>query len=59
MHAIDRFDNKSHSKRDTIGVWGDGNVGFITSLILKKKYPKELFDNYDYDNGNWIMKKRK
>ena len=39
IHAIDRFENKSHSKRDTIGIWGDGNVGFITSLILKKKYP--------------------
>ena len=39
IHAIDRFDKKSHSKRDVIGVWGDGNVGFITSLILKKKYP--------------------
>ncbi len=39
MHAIDRFDQKTHTKRDTIGVWGDGNVGFITSLILKKKYP--------------------
>ena len=26
---------------------------------LKKKYPKELFDNYDYVNGNWIKKKRK
>ena len=39
IHSIDRFDKKSHSKRDTIGIWGDGNVGFITSLILKKKYP--------------------
>lgn len=26
---------------------------------LKKKYPKELFDNYDYINGDWIKKKRK
>lgn len=40
MHSIDRFDKKSHSKKDTIGVWGDGNLGFITSLILKKKYPE-------------------
>lgn len=39
MHAISRFENKSHRNRDTLGVWGDGNVGFITSLILKKKYP--------------------
>ena len=26
---------------------------------LKKKYPKELFDNYDYVNCSWIKKKRK
>lgn len=26
---------------------------------LKQKYPKELFDNYDYDNGTWIKKKKK
>ena len=40
MHAISRFERKAHIKRDTIGIWGDGNVGFITSLILKKKYPQ-------------------
>ncbi|MGL5692950.1 MAG: zinc-binding dehydrogenase [Peptostreptococcaceae bacterium] len=40
IHAIDRFDKKSNENRDRIGVWGDGNVGFITALILKKKYPK-------------------
>ncbi|MCR6514897.1 MAG: zinc-binding dehydrogenase [Clostridium sp.] len=39
MHSIDRFDKKSHSRRDVLGVWGDGNVGFITALILKKKFP--------------------
>ncbi|MGL5650094.1 MAG: zinc-binding dehydrogenase [Clostridium sp.] len=38
-HAIDRFDKKAHKNRDIIGVWGDGNVGFITALILKKKFP--------------------
>ena len=26
---------------------------------LKQKYSKELFDNYDYDNGTWIKKKKK
>lgn len=39
MHSIERFEKKSNAIRDTIGIWGDGNVGFITSLILKKKYP--------------------
>lgn len=39
MHAITRFERKSIGRRDTIGVWGDGNLGFITSILLKKLYP--------------------
>ena len=26
---------------------------------LKKKYPKELFDEYDYIQGMWIKKKKR
>lgn len=39
-HSIDRFDKKAHKRRNKIGIWGDGNVGFITALILKKKFPE-------------------
>ncbi|MBP1081442.1 ribitol-5-phosphate dehydrogenase [Bacillus capparidis] len=39
IHALSRFERIAHKKRDTFGVWGDGNLGFITALILKKKYP--------------------
>ncbi|WHY71633.1 ribitol-5-phosphate dehydrogenase [Fictibacillus enclensis] len=39
MHALVRFEQKAHSRRDTFGVWGDGNLGFISALILKKRYP--------------------
>lgn len=35
VHAISRFE-KAHPRRDTFGVWGDGNLGFITCLLLKK-----------------------
>ncbi|SFB21086.1 MULTISPECIES: ribitol-5-phosphate dehydrogenase [unclassified Bacillus (in: firmicutes)] len=38
MHALVRFDAKAHPRRETFGVWGDGNLGFITALILKKYY---------------------
>lgn len=38
MHAISRFDVKAHSRRNVFGVWGDGNLGYITSLVLKKLY---------------------
>ncbi len=39
-HAIDRFMNTAHSRRNAIGVWGDGNVGYITALLLKSRYPE-------------------
>ena len=39
MHAIKRFEDKSIFEKSHIGVWGDGNLGFIISLILKHKYP--------------------
>lgn len=38
-HALTRFDAFAHTRRDDIGVWGDGNVGFITALLLKTLYP--------------------
>ena len=39
MNALEHFEAYSHLKKQTIGVWGDGNVGFATSLILKKVFP--------------------
>lgn len=39
-HAIDRFMKTSHQRRNVIGVWGDGNLGYITSLLLKSSYPE-------------------
>ena len=39
-HAISRFDRTAHSKRDVIGVWGDGNMGYFVSLLLKARFPE-------------------
>lgn len=39
MHAISRFMSIAHKNRETIGIWGDGNLAFITSLLLKKRLP--------------------
>ena len=38
-HAITRFDKTAHARRNIIAVWGDGNLGYITSLLLKKRFP--------------------
>lgn len=37
--AIDDFEKVSHSIKGKIGVWGDGNIGFVTALVVKKIYP--------------------
>lgn len=39
VHAISRFERFSHKRKRRIGVWGDGNLGFITALLLNYIYP--------------------
>lgn len=39
FHAINRFEKKSNTKKEVLGIWGDGNLGFIISLVLKNRYP--------------------
>lgn len=39
-HAISRLQKKSISNKNSFGIWGDGNLGFITALLVKKIYPK-------------------
>ena len=38
-HAVSRFDSIAHARRDRVGVWGDGNLGFIVALLLKTWFP--------------------
>lgn len=38
-HGIKHFKKLSHTRKNKIGVWGDGNLGFITSLLLKVIFP--------------------
>lgn len=50
-HALRRFEQKAHAHREVFGVWGDGNLGYITCLFLKKLYPKSkviIFGKTDY-----------
>ncbi len=56
MHIISRFDKIAHSRRNSIGVWGDGNLGFITATILSKLYPdiKLYVFGMDYDKLSYF-----
>lgn len=39
MNAIEHFSQYSHLKKQTLGIWGCGSVGYVTALILKKIFP--------------------
>lgn len=39
MNAVENFKKLSHGRKEIIGIWGNGNLGFISSLVLKKTYP--------------------
>lgn len=38
--GISKFDEIAITPKDVLGVWGDGNLGFITALLLKEKFPE-------------------
>lgn len=40
MHAIRRLETKAHARRETFGVWGDGSLGYITALLLTRRFPQ-------------------
>lgn len=39
-HAVNRFLQFSHARRETIGIWGDGNLAFLVALILRYRLPE-------------------
>ena len=63
-HAISRFERIAHRRRDRIGVWGDGNLAFITSLLLRKMLPlsriyvfgisREKLSDFSFADGAYL-----
>ncbi|WP_436946599.1 zinc-binding dehydrogenase, partial [Staphylococcus xylosus] len=50
-HAIQRFERKSNANKNSFGIWGDGNLGYITAILLNKLYPNAaiyIFGKTDY-----------
>lgn len=39
VHAVTRFESIAHSRRTSVGIWGDGNLGYIVALVLRMCYP--------------------
>lgn len=40
VHAIRRFDRIAHQRRNCVGLWGDGNLGYITAIFFKAMFPE-------------------
>lgn len=39
VHALRRLDMIAHNKRNVVGIWGDGNLGYITATFFKAMFP--------------------
>ena len=39
-HAIGRLFETAHKRKNEVAVWGDGNLGYITSLLIKYMVPQ-------------------
>lgn len=49
VHSVETFLSRSHYLRDTIGVWGDGNLGYLTALVLRQKLPESKITVFGID----------
>ncbi len=64
VHAISRFKAIAHNRRERVGVWGDGNLAYITSLLLKKMLPhseiyvfgisREKLSDFSFADGTYL-----
>jgi ribitol-5-phosphate 2-dehydrogenase len=44
MHSIKRLERVENIDKEIFGVWGDGNLGYVASILIKNLYPKsELY----------------
>ena len=41
-HAVRRMEQIAHERRRAIGIWGDGNLGFLTALICRCMFPEAM-----------------
>lgn len=39
VSALKRFDKFTHSRKNIVGIWGDGNLGYLTALLFHYLYP--------------------
>lgn len=40
VNGIENFIEKSHQRKETLAIWGDGSVAYVTALVLKAYFPE-------------------
>lgn len=50
--GISKFEDLAITPKDVLGVWGDGNLGFITTLLLKVKFPDSKVISFGKHQNN-------
>lgn len=51
VHALTRLESKMNANQNVIGVWGDGNLGYIVSVLTKLIFPDAklyVFGRHEY-----------
>lgn len=51
VHALTRLEHKMNANRNAIGVWGDGNLGYIVAVLAKIMFPESklyVFGRHEY-----------
>ena len=39
VQALNRFKRFTHDRKDVVGIWGDGNLGYITAIFFRYMFP--------------------
>lgn len=47
MNSLEHFQKYSHSKKQTLGIWGCGSVGYCMALVLRYAYPSAKIVVFD------------
>lgn len=65
VHALSRFERFSHGRKETVGILGDGNLGYITALFFKYMYPdaklyifgisKDKLSDFTFADGTYTV----
>ncbi|HBA68249.1 MAG TPA: ribitol-5-phosphate dehydrogenase [Lachnospiraceae bacterium] len=65
VHALCRFDSIAHQRRNVIGVWGDGNLAYITAVFFRAMFPavslyvfgvhQEKLSQFSFADGTFLV----